>query len=515
MEYKFRVTLTPLYDPTKASGIRRLGGTHRAVLAPATRLPPELVCHILRYALPDDYVSGSRESVPWTLGHICRSWRVTALADSFLWSFITLGGWTWKAHLATALWCQLSRTNKVPLAVFISGGPSITQEVLSILLPTAPRWRLLRFHRVDDISWITELQGHLPSLERLELMDSSPVKAADVFSQNVPRLRIVNLFEAGFSDCSPTMDLPCSQLTHYRAAWSHETHATNLSDAPNLEVCVLGTVDALPPDPLPQTAHLPRLRALHLESLQLLQCMTAPALEHLAVFSNTAEGGPVQTLENVLPFLKRSGCARTLRRLAIMECEMISSNIVELLRSLSSLEALVLEFSVDDADPSTILAALTIGDDAREQIICPKLASLTYDHLGKGKPRECLDLLPALSISRAKFLSKQSRRFELSIYEIGSDVLVLLLPEPFIRLADDHDGVDLLLLTWTLLNRRSTALTSTADDEDDASGQKTDLYTVESGAPAAGDVPFLQKNQVVISNDFDAEVIGRLFGMEV
>ncbi|KAJ7056423.1 hypothetical protein C8F01DRAFT_1365665 [Mycena amicta] len=454
LEASMEAALTQLSDSRATTArleeqIGKLGETlrkYRALFAPVKRVPPELVSHILRYALPDDYVSGSRECVPWSLGHICRSWRVTALADSFLWSFIAVGLPTLKpwAQLVPALKSQLSRTNNVPLSVFISGGPSITQEVLSILCPTAPRWRLLRFHQIDEVSWITKLQGHLPSLERLEFIDSSPAWAADVFSQNVPRLRIVDLFEAGFSDCSPTVDLPFSQLTHYRAAWSHETHATNLLGAPNLEVCVLGTVDALLPDPLPQTAHLPRLRALHLESLHFLRCIIAPALEHLAVFSNS-EGGSVQTLENVLPFLQRSGCVQTLRRLAIMECETAGSDIIELLRTLASLEAFVLESSANGADPSTILAALTIGDDAREQIICPKLASLTYGHLDKGKPRECLDMLPALALSRAQFLSKQSQRFELSIYEIGSDCVVLL--EPFKGLADD--GVDLLCVSAT------------------------------------------------------------------
>ncbi|KAJ7056427.1 hypothetical protein C8F01DRAFT_1372946 [Mycena amicta] len=438
LEASIEAALTQLSDSRATTArleeqIGELGETlrkYRAIFAPARKLPPELVSYILRYALPDDYVSGSSECVPWTLGHICRSWRVTALADSFLWSFITLGRSTWtpSANLVPALECQLSRTNKVPLSVVLSTLPLLTEEVLSILLPTAPRWRLLRFHRLDDISWITELQGHLPSLERLEFMDGATLQVADIFSQNVPRLRIVDLFEAGFSDCSPAVHLPFSQLTHYRAAWSYETHATNLG-ARNLEVCVIGTVDVpaeLPPVPLPQTAHLPRLRALHLESLHFL-----------------LEVGPVQTLENVLPFLQRSGCVRTLRRLAIMECETTASQIVELLRAVSSLEALVLEFSVDDADPSTILAALTIGDDDSEQTICPKLASLTYGHLNHGTTLDCLYMLPALARSRALCLSRQSRRFELCIYECWSDGF--LLPQSFERLADH--GVDLICMT--------------------------------------------------------------------
>ncbi|KAJ7056417.1 hypothetical protein C8F01DRAFT_1372935 [Mycena amicta] len=461
LEASMEAALTQLSDSRATTArleeqIGNLGETlrkYRAIFAPVRRVPPELVSHILRYALPDDYVSGSSECVPWNLGHICRSWRVTALADSFLWSFIPVGRSNSKpwAQLVPPLKSQLSRTNDVLLSVFfISGGPFITQEVLSILSPTAPRWRHIRFYGMmdedDELSWVTQLQGRLPALERLEFHGTCIPKIANVFSQNVPCLRIVELLHPIYPDFSPDVDLPFSQLTHYLAANRYKFHATNLSGAPNLEVCVLRTTAEEPSERLPflPTSHLPRLRALHVGSLNFLRYITAPVLKHLAVFPNTDD---VSQILEVLPFLQQSGCAGTLRRLALMQCEITGSDILEVLRILSSLEALVLEFAFTDSDPSTILAALTIGDD--EHIICPKLASLTYGNLNVGKSLECVNMLPTLARSRAQFLSRQSRRFELYIYENCLAGLVVLPKDmfKFERLADD--GVDLLFMSST------------------------------------------------------------------
>ncbi|KAJ7069092.1 hypothetical protein C8F01DRAFT_1245299 [Mycena amicta] len=415
------------------------------ILSPAKRLPPELLCDIFRHSLSDGYVSGSRRSrPPWTLGHICHSWRITALAYPFLWSFITLFWSPLKLDcVAPALKSQLSRTNNAPLSVFMRTGPNptITQELFSLLIPTAPRWRLFQFHGMtqDRLHFITELQGHMQSLERLEFTHSGGVEIPDIFSQNVPRLRIIDLFKPDFVAYSPHVQVPLSQLTHYRATWGAETHAANLTGAHNLQVCVLGIIEPLAELP---PVHLPRLRALHLESLEFLLCVTAPALEHLAVFSNS-EGDDIETLENVLPFLQRSGCAQKLRRLAIMECEMPGSDVVDLLRAVVSLEAHVLEFSIEGADPSAILEALTIGDE--ERIVCPKLTSLTYGYDGEDKPMECINMLPALARSRARFLSLQSRSFKLCIYWCGSKLAIV--PEYFQDLA--KEGVDLVWMPST------------------------------------------------------------------
>ncbi|KAJ7058905.1 hypothetical protein C8F01DRAFT_1147481 [Mycena amicta] len=432
---------------------------HRAILSPARRLPPEIICDILRYSLPDDYVSGARQSTPpWTLGHICNSWRRTALGYSVLWSFIVIARLTSAGptsslaipRFVAALQCQLSRTNNAALSVFVWGPQMDTPEVLSLLISTAARWKLLRFSGItpgrSELHWTPQLQGHLKALERLEFLDSGGVAVYDVFSQNVPRLRTIDLFEAGFADHSPYLRVPFGQITRYRAAWDTHRHMVNLSSAQNLEVCVLGIVSpareyelVVPP------VHLPRLRVLHLENPEFLDCLTAPVLEYLAVFSNASD----EPIHNVLPFLQRSGCAHRLRQLSIMECQMPGADLVPLLHALPSLETLVLEFSITEPGMEPTLQALTIGDGA-DELLCPKLASFTYGYVDQDESLECLAMLPALARSRARFLSLKSQRFELYIYECASDDLVSL-PETnaFNPQALADDGVDLVCMSST------------------------------------------------------------------
>ncbi|KAJ7058910.1 hypothetical protein C8F01DRAFT_1147489 [Mycena amicta] len=428
---------------------------YRAILSPARRLPPEIICDILRCSLPGDYVSGARQSSPpWTLGHICHSWRITALGYSFLWSFILNARPTSSESLAiarffAALECQLSRTNNAALSVVVWGPPIDTPAVLSILISTAARWKLLRFNGIthNELHWTPQLQGRLESLERLEFLDSGGVDVYDIFSQDVPRLRTIDLFEAGVADYSPELVVPFGQITHYRAAWDTHRHMVNLSSAKNLEVCVLGIIVSADYELVVPPVRLPRLRVLHLENPELLDCLTAPVLEYLAVFSN----GSDEPIHNVLPFLQRSGCAHRLRQLTIMECQMPGADVVPLLHALPSLETLVLEFSITGhgMDPSPTLQALTIGDGA-DELLCPKLASFTYGYLGKDQSLECLAMLPALARSRARFLSLKSQRFELYIYECASDDLVSL-PETdaFNPQALADDGVDLVCMRST------------------------------------------------------------------
>ncbi|KAJ7057573.1 hypothetical protein C8F01DRAFT_1371711 [Mycena amicta] len=414
------------------------------ILPPVTKLPPELLCDIFRLSLPDGYLHGSKDAAPpWTLGHICRLWRMTAVGYSFLWSFVIIRANVQSNRAVVALQCQLFRSNTATLSIFLRGGDDVAfhPAVLSVLIPSSPRWKLLQFRTLyapNELSWVQSLQGNLPLPETLELLDCrhTGVRIPDVFSRNVPRLRNVKLFQGGFADSSPTVDLPLAQLTYYRAAWHPEVHAACLSRAQNLEVCVLAFLDSVGGS-LP-AIHLPRLRTLHLEEIDFLSCLTAPSREHLSAFANTEAG--IQTLNNILPFLQRSGCAHKLRELALLELTMTPSQLVELLRSLPALEALALESLDWDIEPAVILELLVVPDTERlssDPILCPKLASLTYGYPGKDSGLAYLDLVPAIARSRALFPSFQPQKFTVYIYQCHSLQVIPPVNTSFHGLADD------------------------------------------------------------------------------
>ncbi|KAJ7607943.1 hypothetical protein FB45DRAFT_1067681, partial [Roridomyces roridus] len=64
---------------------------YKGVLSPIRRMPPELLGDIFasvsyKRTISSEYDETTVEQPPWFLGHICRSWRETALGFSSLWS---------------------------------------------------------------------------------------------------------------------------------------------------------------------------------------------------------------------------------------------------------------------------------------------------------------------------------------------------------------------------------------------------------------------------------------------
>lgn len=53
---------------------------HRAILSAVRRAPPELVCEIMAFAQSSDDDEDPPNKPPWSLGHICQSWRQCVLA---------------------------------------------------------------------------------------------------------------------------------------------------------------------------------------------------------------------------------------------------------------------------------------------------------------------------------------------------------------------------------------------------------------------------------------------------
>ncbi|KAJ7059652.1 hypothetical protein C8F01DRAFT_947748, partial [Mycena amicta] len=66
--------------------------SYKTILSPIRRVPPEILCAIFRLVATEgsSLEEGLRIETPWMLGHICRSWRNTALNYAVLWDTISL-----------------------------------------------------------------------------------------------------------------------------------------------------------------------------------------------------------------------------------------------------------------------------------------------------------------------------------------------------------------------------------------------------------------------------------------
>jgi hypothetical protein len=168
---------------------------------------------------------------------------------------------------------------------------------------------------------------------------------------------------------SPSIQIPWGQITHYRGRYVEEDQLKILAAAPSLVECALASnFDEFDPHVPPIV--LPSLRRLRVHTLEFLPYFTAPMLEGLFSVYNLRRD--VIALGS---FLDNSSCA--LQKLVLMDCA-LSSELITVLRGLSDLIYLLIEFDGDAevTEQQDLFNALTISGTSRH--LCPKLASLVY-----------------------------------------------------------------------------------------------------------------------------------------
>ncbi|KAF8126425.1 hypothetical protein K438DRAFT_967906 [Mycena galopus ATCC 62051] len=208
----------------------------RALSSPVERLPPELTCHILGLMLPSDGETLAKNP-PWYLGHVCQSWRVTALAYPPIWSHIAIPSPPATfVHTAEMLEAQHLRTASTPLHVYwealpnalpnadlgrASEGRSVDPRVLKVVLPHSERWKSLHLKAglyLRMSSWLRRTTGRVSGLETLEVADGYRIRDMvpdiSIFAQFrcvAPSLRRVILTER-YRDASPELGIPWGQV---------------------------------------------------------------------------------------------------------------------------------------------------------------------------------------------------------------------------------------------------------------------------------------------------------------
>ncbi|KAF8656023.1 hypothetical protein AX16_002811 [Volvariella volvacea WC 439] len=194
--------------------------------AAIARLPAELFCEIFWLAIPikdPGFDSLLTAYPPWSLGQVCRQWRLLSISAPRLWSHFIVdlerimpgagGGPT----ALTEQWME--RASNVPLTIsFSPGGPNrIASNVLRILLRHITRWVQVNLH-------ITE---HLyPILDKFSKMHRDlelPVLKSLTYSTCAAHRKPITLFRHAPQLCEVAhpkpssmcpVELPWLQLTH-------------------------------------------------------------------------------------------------------------------------------------------------------------------------------------------------------------------------------------------------------------------------------------------------------------
>ncbi|KAF9016267.1 hypothetical protein BDZ89DRAFT_1166350 [Hymenopellis radicata] len=157
--------------------------SHKKLLSPIRRIPPEVLCHIFSFTVEYPFRPWSMSkphNTLWTLELVCKKWRQQVLSYPQLLSQITVvfgkkdySSIEKKPVLRLAE--QLRRAGSAPLAVCLCRSPrnpgvKIPSSILLLLRPFISRIRELILHMpLHFISILNPLRGRLSSLRSLSI----------------------------------------------------------------------------------------------------------------------------------------------------------------------------------------------------------------------------------------------------------------------------------------------------------------------------------------------------------
>ncbi|KAJ6606313.1 hypothetical protein DFH09DRAFT_5495 [Mycena vulgaris] len=286
-------------------------------LAPITVIPFEILSDIFIHCLPENSAFPNATEAPLLLGQICSAWRYVALSTPMLWCSLAIRYEEKPDADSLALW--LSRARRCALAICVIGQRQHhgSRVLFDTICQYSPQWRYLEFAAPFDVLSQLHVGKTLPLLEKLVIgsrVATENNELVTVFS-DAPRLSNVQITLDGRSTTGPGhIILPWAQLTSFTGSqFSLEECLYVLLSAPSLVNATfdyVGRIRGQHVSPLPPLPHLKSLTLFGHDTetlVEIMRCLTAPALEILNLVSAALLPSPIVP-ESLLSFFARSSC---------------------------------------------------------------------------------------------------------------------------------------------------------------------------------------------------------------
>ncbi|KAJ7581293.1 hypothetical protein C8J56DRAFT_1057290 [Mycena floridula] len=307
----------------------------QGLLHPLRQFPTELLreifiaCRNIWQSMGHQHIYlPKRPDSPWNLGLVCQSWRQTCIHFPYLWSLINIYA---GVPPEFQLQIMLERAGPAPLDIYI-GDPEISYGVgtmklqpnVSVLLPSAPRWKTLHLNMVQDLKGLDAIRSNLPMLEELHIdcTNASCYLAPLTMFEIAPALRKVTIFQPEVIPEGEKLELelPWSTITHYTTdsqLGDDEliVQLQPLSLSVNLVSANLFGISKFAAQAVLQTIVLPSLISLSIMTIDpgvlalLLDKLKAPALTQLAI--DCLEEFLDDDQASIGCFIEKSGCDLT------------------------------------------------------------------------------------------------------------------------------------------------------------------------------------------------------------
>ncbi|KDR67473.1 hypothetical protein GALMADRAFT_147026 [Galerina marginata CBS 339.88] len=375
---------------------------HRSILSPMRRLPEEILEELFRWTVPP----GSERqwsNIPWKLGHICRAWRASALAASFLWNVlppITLDESVKSRYRTDIVNELLIRSGKRPLEELYIHSPSdiLRHPIIDIICRHSERWQSFSFNLTSTtLAAFSAIKGRLLCLKSLKLRilggdedDGTPAPPLDMF-ENAPFLQ-----ELSVSGTYPKrLILPFSRLLYYKQRSLLGSSAPGeVFASPFLQKLILlnifGNIGPLPVSNLPCLVELQISSAHEPFNVSFLDNLTLSAIEVIKI--DTVRGN---VLRSLIAVMGRSSNMHSLKHLGVRDRSLLSGDLTALLKLAPGL--LNLDITIPSASD---IYKLATGDE--DGPLVPSLKTCIFYIIGGSVPSETSQALNGLASSRCE-----------------------------------------------------------------------------------------------------------------
>lgn len=215
--------------------------THRAILCPLRRFPPELLEEIFQHC-QEEHEDLYLNHPPWFLLHICQFWRQVALGMSSLWRHLPpmVHQPKFKRLNLSKLQFLLQHSSNAKITFLLyQTNYLVPGGVLPLLLRHSHQWERVALYVSDYVCEFLSRStlGRLPSLTTLTI-DFQALKRPHALFADAPKLRTLRC--AGFID-NPMVPSPSSTALSGSLPWkltSFTSHAVLLDTHVLLKVLV-------------------------------------------------------------------------------------------------------------------------------------------------------------------------------------------------------------------------------------------------------------------------------------
>ncbi len=177
----------------------------RSIISPLRRFPAEILSEIFQHTIEKGYSVVNTSDSPWSLSHVSRHWRATALTCSgALWSSLYIGIYKdrllQKDPLSLLRTC-LARSRRHNISVCFDYPERVrdfkdkAKEIAQLLIDNCERWQSLEIsHQCLEIhSLLGKARGRVPNLKNL-VIRRGPVRTSPITAfELAPQLRTVQI----------------------------------------------------------------------------------------------------------------------------------------------------------------------------------------------------------------------------------------------------------------------------------------------------------------------------------